>query len=534
MFDRLGVFAGTFDAAGGGRSRRRRRPRQLADRRTRSRAWWRSRCWSPKTVPTTRPATRCSRRCASSHGNGSKKTGDADHWRRRHAEHYATFAETAGPGLRGPDEVLWAARLVAELDNLRAAVGWALDRDDPADRELAVRIVAALASVTAMSTTVDRARRAGRAMAAAAAEQCRPELRSPVLGPAAYYEMQPGPPGARPRTRAERPPRRRRRGIARTRSSPYQRTRHTSRWPPATLPKRARDLPKTPAYARRRRRPAGVELSCLRRSGSYEGNGRRARPGTRRRRAGARAGTPSWRIRDCLARCVPRASPGRSSETSPPPRSPPRSNASRSQRVGLAQGGAPLGAARAGRRAPGTRSGDPERRARAPPRSSDRVARDQGARPQLAATLDWSLSPLVKLGRPEPAATFVGALTGGPLAEVGNFPGVDAARARTLERIRDRTRRRRRRRAPRPRRRDDLRRDRRVRAPPPRTRIAAHANRATGVPSTRSRCVDADAVVGSAQFSDFGDRGRIRSCFVPGVTVCSRPWPAWRRRCRQP
>ena len=63
------------------------------------------------------------------------------------------------------------------------------------------------------------------------------------------------------------------------------------------------------------------------------------------------------------------------------------------------------------------------------------MSRDQGARPQLAAALDWSLSPLIKVGRPEPAATFVGALTGGPLAEMGNFPDVDTARARILERL---------------------------------------------------------------------------------------------------
>ena len=64
------------------------------------------------------------------------------------------------------------------------------------------------------------------------------------------------------------------------------------------------------------------------------------------------------------------------------------------------------------------------------------VARDLGARPQLSATLDWSLSPLVKVGRPEPAATLVGALTRGALADVGNFPLVAGARARTLERVR--------------------------------------------------------------------------------------------------
>jgi len=64
------------------------------------------------------------------------------------------------------------------------------------------------------------------------------------------------------------------------------------------------------------------------------------------------------------------------------------------------------------------------------------VGRDQGARPQLAAGLDWALSPLTRTGRPDVAATLLGALTRGALAGVGNFPGVDTARARTLERVR--------------------------------------------------------------------------------------------------
>ena len=63
-------------------------------------------------------------------------------------------------------------------------------------------------------------------------------------------------------------------------------------------------------------------------------------------------------------------------------------------------------------------------------------SRDQGLRTQVAASLDWSLSPLTKLGRPEPAATFLGALTRGPLVEVGNFPEVDVTRTRILERVR--------------------------------------------------------------------------------------------------
>ncbi len=49
-----------------------------------------------------------------------EEAGDADRWRRRHAEYYVTFAEAAGPGLRGPDEVVWMARLVSEFDNLRS------------------------------------------------------------------------------------------------------------------------------------------------------------------------------------------------------------------------------------------------------------------------------------------------------------------------------------------------------------------------------------------------------------------------------
>jgi hypothetical protein len=64
------------------------------------------------------------------------------------------------------------------------------------------------------------------------------------------------------------------------------------------------------------------------------------------------------------------------------------------------------------------------------------VGRDQGVRPQLAAALDWALSPLSRTGQADVAATFIGGLTGGALAGVGNFPGVDTARARTLERIR--------------------------------------------------------------------------------------------------
>ncbi len=70
---------------------------------------------------------------------------DTDHWRRRHAEYFALWAEDAGPGLLGPDELVWRARQSAELDNVRSAVTWALDHDDPDDLDLALRIIGALA-----------------------------------------------------------------------------------------------------------------------------------------------------------------------------------------------------------------------------------------------------------------------------------------------------------------------------------------------------------------------------------------------------
>jgi predicted ATPase/class 3 adenylate cyclase len=75
-------------------------------------------------------------------------TGHTERYRRRHAEHYATFAEVAGHGLEGPDEAVWVGRFDAERDNLRAAVAWALDAQHADDSELGLRIIAALGGQT--------------------------------------------------------------------------------------------------------------------------------------------------------------------------------------------------------------------------------------------------------------------------------------------------------------------------------------------------------------------------------------------------
>ena len=123
-----------------------------------------------------------------------EETGEADRWRRRHAEHYATFTESAALGFKGRDETLWTERFVSERDNVWIAGGWALDRDEPADRELAVRIVAALADTYQHHGTGGAVIEALAAQAAPVAEHCRPELRAPALALAASHEMNQGHP----------------------------------------------------------------------------------------------------------------------------------------------------------------------------------------------------------------------------------------------------------------------------------------------------------------------------------------------------
>jgi predicted ATPase/transcriptional regulator with XRE-family HTH domain len=70
--------------------------------------------------------------------------GAPDRLQRRHAEHYAAFAEKAGPELFGRLQLSWQNRIRTEVDNLQAAVTWAMASGDPA-RQLAFRIVASLA-----------------------------------------------------------------------------------------------------------------------------------------------------------------------------------------------------------------------------------------------------------------------------------------------------------------------------------------------------------------------------------------------------
>jgi predicted ATPase/class 3 adenylate cyclase len=70
--------------------------------------------------------------------------GIGDTLRRRHAQYYAELIERVAPALNGPEELVWRSRIAAEIDDLRSAVTWALDRDEPDDAEYSMRIIGAL------------------------------------------------------------------------------------------------------------------------------------------------------------------------------------------------------------------------------------------------------------------------------------------------------------------------------------------------------------------------------------------------------
>jgi predicted ATPase/class 3 adenylate cyclase len=108
-------------------------------------------------------------------------SGDADLVRERHARYFATFARDAGRGLWSSDEVGWARRVEADLDNVRASVSWAVAAGET---DLAMRIAAALVTQAVERPAWATASIAEQALSASGADTH--PLRAIVMGEAAW------------------------------------------------------------------------------------------------------------------------------------------------------------------------------------------------------------------------------------------------------------------------------------------------------------------------------------------------------------
>jgi hypothetical protein len=117
-----------------------------------------------------------------------RQRGELDLVQRRHAQHFAAFAQQAGTALLGHDELTWRPRLLAEQDNLRAAVQWALDSDSLEDGESALIIAASLATYATFDTSGGIASLVVQAVERA--QTSSQEQRTVILGAAAFYAFQ--------------------------------------------------------------------------------------------------------------------------------------------------------------------------------------------------------------------------------------------------------------------------------------------------------------------------------------------------------
>ena len=69
------------------------------------------------------------------------ESGTAHSAQSAHGQYFLTLTEAGDKGVRGPDQADWIQRLKAENDNVRVAIGWAVEAKDS---DLALRLVAAM------------------------------------------------------------------------------------------------------------------------------------------------------------------------------------------------------------------------------------------------------------------------------------------------------------------------------------------------------------------------------------------------------
>jgi predicted ATPase/class 3 adenylate cyclase len=353
--------------------------------------------------------------------------GDIDRWRQAHAEHYAVASREVGEGVVGPDHMLWVGRLRADVDNLRAAVAWALERDNADERELALRILAPLEEAARGYPNMGLGVLATQAISTA--ETSPPELRAPVLTMAAYHEWNQG----RTENAIVLVREAQRDGVVAATVEPFAPYAaavvfEMAAGNPAQSVKIANDTRAeldTVDNLYSQATFLGTIASFESMAGQFDqarADGERALELARRSRNLAVIATSLHGTAWALQRDEPVAALAAAEEY-----------IDRYREFGTGPGATGSALALAGglRARLGDDTGALEFL-----QEAVRLARDQGSRPQIAAALDWSLSPLLRTGRADVAATFLGALTDGPLADVGNWPGVATARSHSLERAR--------------------------------------------------------------------------------------------------
>jgi len=119
---------------------------------------------------------------------------DIEAIRRQHAGYYADLAERFGPQLMTDQELEASTTAIGELDNLRAAVSWALDADGTQDVQLGLRIIAWLGIFVTTARSCGIGAWAERATARLNGVPL--ELRAAVLGTAAFGALNRGDPEA--------------------------------------------------------------------------------------------------------------------------------------------------------------------------------------------------------------------------------------------------------------------------------------------------------------------------------------------------